>query len=526
MDGVPISDPYTGAVNSSMVLSGAMGTVSVTKGPAASVYGANALGGIVEVTTAGTGDRSGLGYLLSTDTNGHYSGHVSGGGSVGAVHLSGGLAANGDEGFGLPRSYEGEQWEDGGTRDYSGREDVFAWGRAAWDVTSDARASVSLQFADGKWDAPASTSSSRPRFWSFPFWRETRAIGSLGWTPNDDLFVEGKFFYATNHNKLASYADFDRTERRWLSTVSNRVFGGYVFSELTSFDSHRISGGLNVKRDLASQQSDVGEEWEDYEATTASLFGQDVVVLGRDDLVAFAVNADAMAGEDVSLFRLNPQASWTHRLPAGFSVRTLAGLKTRFPTLKEWFSPSIGNPDLRPEHSTSVEAELGKRFGGSSRVSALVYKQWVKDMIVSAGGGDPCRNVGSATSWGAEIGAAHRLTSELELDISLALTNARDDETDELVELVPRTMIMASASYEKGLFSSVARIRQVGSRPMNGEDPLPPYVLMDARGALKTAWGDLFAGVENIFDVLYEDEVGFPQAGRSFEFGIMRELYR
>ena len=73
-----------------------------------------------------------MGYLLSTDTDGRYSGHVSGGGRIGPVHLSGGLAANGGEGFGLPQSYEEETWEDGGKRDYSGREDVFAWGRAAW----------------------------------------------------------------------------------------------------------------------------------------------------------------------------------------------------------------------------------------------------------------------------------------------------------------------------------------------------------------------------------------------------------
>jgi hypothetical protein len=48
---------------------------------------------------------------------------------------------------------------------------------------------------------------------------------------------------------------------------------------------------------------------------------------------------------------------------------------------------------------------------------------------------------------------------------------------------------------------------------------------MDLRGTYATAWGDFFVGVENALDVLYEDEEGFPQAGRRFEFGVMRELY-
>ncbi|MCK4409610.1 MAG: TonB-dependent receptor plug domain-containing protein, partial [Candidatus Eisenbacteria sp.] len=391
VDGVPISDSYTGSVNTAMVLSGAIGKISVTKGPVASVYGANALAGIIEVTTAGS-RRTGLGYVLSAGSDGGYSGFVSGGGSVGRVHLTGGLAANGGSGFGLPESYTAERWEDGGTRDYSAREDIFAWGRASWKPARTVDASLSMQVADGRRDVPASTNADRPRFWRFPYWRETRTIGSVGWKPSDALFVEGRVFYGTNDNQLAAYSDFERTNRRWLSSVSNRVYGGYVYTELDAFTRQRLSAGLNVKRDVASLQSDIGEEWRDHEATTVSLFGQDVFTLGSDDLVAVAVNADAMVGEGVSLVRVNPQASWSRRLPADVTIRLLGGMKTRFPTLKEWFSPEIGNTDLRPEMSTSVEAELAKTISGGSRLSFLVFEQWVKDMIVSAGGGDPCRN--------------------------------------------------------------------------------------------------------------------------------------
>lgn len=525
VDGVPISDPYNGSVNTGMILSGAIGKVSVTKGPVASVYGANALGGVVEVTTAGS-KSTGLSYLLSAGSDGQYSGFVSGGGGLGPVHLTGGVAANGGTGFGLPESYSGEQWEDGGRRDYSRREDLFAWGRASWKLNRTTDASISMQVADGRRDVPASTSAERPRFWSFPYSRETRTVGSVGWRPSDAMVVEGKVFYGTNDNQLASYADFDRTELRWMSTVSNEVYGGYVYAELDAFVGQRLSGGLNVKRDVASRQSDVGDEWRDYEATTMSLFGQDVVKLGRDDMVAIAVNVDAMAGEDVSLVRVNPQASWSRRLPADFTLRVLGGMKTRFPTLKEWFSPEIGNPDLTPEMSTSLEAEVVKRTSRGSRLSFLVFEQWVEDMIVSAGGGDPCRNVGSVTSWGAELGVRHTLSSELGVDLSFAMTSARDDDTGVDVDMVPKTMIVGSATYKRGPAACLARVTRVGSRPVSSGEGLPPYVLMDLRGIVETAWGDFFVGAENVLDVLYEDEGGFPQSGRRFEFGVMRELQR
>jgi len=523
VDGVPISDPYSGSVNAEMILSGAIGKVSVTKGPVASVYGANALGGVIEVTTAGS-RRTGLSYLLSAGSDGQYSGFVSGGGRVGYVHLTGGLAANGGSGFGLPQSYEPEQWEDGGTRDHSAREDIFVWGKASWKLSQTANASVTMQVADGRRDVPSSSSANRPRFWSFPYWRETRTIGAVDWRPTDALFVESKFFYGTNDNQLAAYSEFERTNRRWLSTVANEVFGGYVYAETEAFSGQRLSGGLNIKRDVAARQSDVGAEWRNYEATTMSLFGQDVLTLGRDNLVAVAVNADAMAGEDVSLFRLNPQASWSRRLPADFTLRVLSGMKTRFPTLKEWFSPEIGNPDLQPEMSTSVEAEIVKLTSRGSSLSLLAYEQWVKDMIVSAGGVDPCRNVGSVTSWGVELGARHSVSKELDVNLSLAMTSARDNETGEDVDYVPKTMVVGQATYTRGPATCIARATRVGSRPESSGDGLPAYALVDLRTILKTAWGDLFVGAENVLDALYEDEEGFPQSGRRFEFGVMREL--
>ena len=67
----------------------------------------------------------------------------------------------------------------------------------------------------------------------------------------------------------------------------------------------------------------------------------------------------------------------------------------------------------------------------------------------------------------------------------------------------------------------------MGSRHEDGnEDGLPAYALVDLRTIWETAWGDFFVGAENILDTLYEDEDGFPQAGRRFEFGVMRELQR
>ncbi len=524
VDGVPLSDPYTGAVNTNMILAGAMGTVSVTRGPAATVYGANALGGVVEVNTSGQ-DRSGLGYRLSAGSDGSYSGYLRGGGQLGNAHLSGGISTNGTSDFSLPAAFEPTTLEDGGLRDFSASEDMMVWGRAAGRITETVGASVSVQVSDGRRDAPVATDSERPRYWGFPNWRESRTVASVNWRPDGFAYLEAKLFYSTNDNQLASYNDPAREQRRWLSTVSNRAVGGYAFAEYKRVVGHRLSAGLNVRGDIARQQGDVGAEWERYDATTGSIFAQDIISLGADDRLSVAVNADAVSGSGRSLTSVNPQVAWSHSFEGGISTRLLAGVKTRFPTLKEWYSPQIGNPDLRPERATSFEAEFVKGTRDGSRLSVLLFDQRVKDMIATAGWGEPADNIGAVHAWGAELGVLHRLSPHLRIDLSLAMTSARDLDADTDVPLVPKTLATGVVTYETGATQHSVRITRVGPRANDEISSLPPYTLVGLRTTVETRWGSLFAGVENLFDVLYEDESGFPQPGRGFEVGIMRDLF-
>ena len=128
-------------------------------------------------------------------------------------------------------------------------------------------------------------------------------------------------------------------------------------------------------------------------------------------------------------------------------------------------------------------------------------------------------------SWGAELGVRQRVTDALDVDVALAMTSARDTENDCYVPLVPRTTCAVSASYTRGPARCVTKVARVGSRSGLAGESLPAYYLMDARGFYDAGWGTLFVGAENVFDVLYEDEEGFPQPGRGFEVGVLREFF-
>ncbi len=70
-----------------------------------------------------------------------------------------------------------------------------------------------------------------------------------------------------------------------------------------------------------------------------------------------------------------------------------------------------------------------------------------------------------------------------------------------------------AATYTRGPLRCVTRVARVGSRSGPAGESLPAYYLMDVRGFYDAGWATLFVGAENVFDVLYEDEEGFPAAG-------------
>ena len=525
VDGVPLADPYGASVSLATIPAAALEGVRVTKGPAASVYGANALGGVVEVTT-GLRGREGFSYSVSAGSDGAYTGTVAAGGPLARGHVSAGLSTHGESGFTLPSSYEAETWENGGRRDFSSNGHVFTWLLGEAPLAPNARAALTLQLSEGAWEAPASTTSERPRFWEFPFWRETRAIGALEWHPQDDVLVEVRAFAQTNDNTLVSYADADRTDRQWKSSVSNFTGGGYVFVGIESFERHGVSLGMNARTETSRRQSDVGEEWKEYEAVTMSVFGQDSYSLTPDDLLCAAANLDMVDAEGRFLWSVNPQVAWRHRFGGGLSVRALAGIKTRFPTLKEWFSAEIGNADLEEERGVSAEFEVSKVFSGDTDVRVLAFEQRVSDMIVSAGWGEPAENIGRVEARGVEMTARHRPTPMLELAFTLAFTYAEDVEEDEEVPYVPGSEADLRAVYRVGPGTYRLAARRVGNRRSGYGDELPSYLVVDARAVFETRWGEIFAGVDNVFDELYEDDEGYPQAGRRFEVGVSRDLFR
>src|SRR6266568_2530040 len=249
------------------------------------------------------------------------------------------------------------------------------------------------------------------------------------------------------------------------------------------------------------------------------------------------------------------RAGAAYRLPSGTRVRATAGNGFREPSFFENYSTafSVGNLDLRPEHSRSWEVGLEQSLAaGRGSVSATFFDQRFVDMIdynSSAPLGAPnYANVAGATARGVELGI-HAVPAGV-MSLGASYTYLYTDVTSIGYDSTPGAALAAGqpllrrpkhaarldADYrlpERGTVSLA--VTYVGDRidrvfPPFPAPPrrvaLPSYTRVDLAAQLDVlrpregAPGlALMARVENLFDRVYEEVKNFPARRRTLLFG-------
>jgi vitamin B12 transporter len=257
---------------------------------------------------------------------------------------------------------------------------------------------------------------------------------------------------------------------------------------------------------------------------------------------------------------------WTYRAAAlafaspGTRLRASVGSGFKEPSFFENFdSPfSVGNPDLRPERSFSLEGGIEQDLArGAARVGVTVFAQRFRDLIQFTfvppePGGPNYFNVAAADANGLEalvdlrVGPVRGSVSYTRLwtEVTDAGFDAGDAATFvEGARLLRRPDDAVTGRVESTLAGRLrlgAVLAWVGSRDdvRFGQFPepsrrveLPSYTTLDLSGVFTVLAGrrgrpglDLTARLENVFDERYEQSVGFPARGRGIFLGASTEL--
>ena len=499
IDGLRVGSSSDGATALEAIPLEQIDHIEILRGPASSLYGADAIGGVIQIFT-----RKSHG-ALSVNASGGYGTYGTG---IATAGISGGddsgwrfalqAGARRSEGFNAIGNPENFSYNP----DRDGYRDESASGSLGYRFAPDQE--LSVQF----------------------FRSRQNAQFDAGMGFDDRTITTITTYSIASRNRLASF---------WTSrleagegdddSVSQTGFGPARFK--TRQRQYAWQNDFALPQGALSMALERREERLNSDAGFAVTSRDTNAVVGvwqwRGGAQALQAN---LRRDDSSQFGARTTGALAYGYDVGSGFRASASYGTAFkaPTFNDLYFPGFSNPDLRPETARNAEAAL--RFTRGSLAGGIVaYRSRVRDLIVfqcDASFNCAPQNVANATLEGVTLELEAR-SGDASIRASADVQRPEDDATGNLLpRRARRHASLALANMWNALrvgaelVASSARFDDAANtRRMGG------YALVNftADYALAPGW-TLFARLDNVLDKHYELVADYNTAGASVFAGV------
>jgi vitamin B12 transporter len=203
------------------------------------------------------------------------------------------------------------------------------------------------------------------------------------------------------------------------------------------------------------------------------------------------------------------------------------------PTVEDLYSPgffgySVGNPDLKPERSLGWEIGAAQPvWDNRATLSATYFHNDLRNLIDIEGPFDDPVNVGHATTEGVELGVTVQPIKELSANINYTYLTATDDDAQARLLRRPRNSLNFTGTYKPIQPLTIS----LGGSWVVGREDIDPYsdLTVDApdyfvlRGNITYQINDhvsVWVRGENLGNTSYQPVLGYPALGRAGYAGI------
>ncbi|WP_309085221.1 TonB-dependent receptor domain-containing protein [Chelativorans sp.] len=518
-NGIDISDPTNTQVQTSYqyLLSGGLDSIEVLRGSQSTLYGSDAIAGVISLSTLGE-IEPGVAHILAGE-----------GGSYGTARGAYGLRAADErarlslnvlglhtDGFSSAAAGSERDAYDNLTVDlgaeYRLNENFSVFGSGLY---IDGEAEFDDAFGDPPQDDPFHANVNRNR----------QIAGRAGF--NLDL-MDGRL--------KNSFAVQGFSLERTLHTDS--MFGPYdadyegsrakveYQGSFQAVDWLTLQYGIDHERQKARFFDSAGSLPIDASTSMTGVWGQGILTPTENLTLTLGLRHDEheeFGGE--TTYRV----SGAYLIPeTGSRLHASAGTGFRAPSLYELFAPPlsmggvpVGNAALTPETSASFDIGIEQRFLDNALVADLTYFQLEIDDLIECVEIQPfeCqyRQIeGTSRMRGVEASFAYEVNHRFTLGAAYTYTHSVDQEGERLPR-VPRHAIGLVASYEPFEKWSVSAAGKLAVDVVDTDgEPLDDYFLLNAKLAYKpTEDTELYLRVENLLDQDYETARGFNTADLS-----------
>ncbi|MBU1431237.1 TonB-dependent receptor [Myxococcota bacterium] len=570
IDGVPIDEVYSGALDLSALAVAPIERIEVDRGLTSVLYGPNTLGGVINLYTRAPRRR--LEGEAELEAGPLYRGALLGqaararlGGRLGPAALSLGGSFSRIEGFPLSNEYKttkqnAEFHENGEIRDNSDGQRYSLNAHATYNPLPGLKISLSANNFDQKRGIPTMESAGYTRIWRFIEYTTRTLSVSARYHPDTTprwafQGVEAHAWISDHQDHLIDCEDLDCARlttdtKAWFveSRWENEARGGGLTPRFALWEGQELALNLSgrreehTEREIRPTAGAVNESWSPpsyFSSQTLNLAAEStqrwggwrwVLGGGISDLTLlseahrdknYPVSDRALRASDGRLF-----IDYSF---AGGRLLGAVGHKTRYPTLKELFSNSVGgNPTLEAERAWMYELGLEGVLLGLGLHGRVFYSQ-VEDLIDRAE--SAYANVAEATLAGVELGLESAPRARVGLQLGYTHLYSHDARADRpLDRRTPHTLSAVGRATWGQTDLKISALMRAGQRSIFydparyawRDDEVPASLLIGARVQHTLLKGRVYTYLDgrNLLDEDYQTGGFAPQPGRRVVAGL------
>jgi iron complex outermembrane receptor protein len=581
IDGVPYYETKYGGMDLNQIGLESVARIDVVKGAPSVLYGANALGGVVNIITRKPTETP---YLSATAEYGlagvddAYKASLSHGMKVGNFNywlsythrewdswdLSDDFQPRVGEIARRPGGTEETVIEDGGERLNSDYKTDNFWAKAGIEPSEDTEVYLNFHYITTEKGGLANIDSIRvfPDFSHFariPAYDDWGVDLSSRHAYTDRFNLQVKLFYHDHSDDYASYRDQTYAEQIALSTYKDYILGGMLLGEYNPSDWDSLRAALHYKKDSHEQRDLEDLPYAQSQAYTGSVSLENEARLIDDKLSLVAgisydwfdiSKAEDDPDNDGNIIEndtpdmadeFNPMLGATYQLVDSVQLFASVAKKTRFPSLSQIYSGDVPNLELDPETAINYTAGVAWNYRSLFKLQVAPFFHDISDFITrdvppSVNPYSQYKNYDDVEMLGFEVSAEITPFADLLVKIGYMnndATNKSDGRvTDEVAE-VPEQTFNLGVQYILPVVRTKLNLTMLYVGESYYQLPTPDhpddeviendaYSLFNAKitQPFMSDRLETFLAVDNLFDEDYEPTSGFPAPGMRMWLGL------